>query len=375
MRTLGVNTGTSVDSVDLCFVLWDLIDIKKYTVLKQKTYDFDPEIRKDILRIINQEKGTLEEISNLNFRFSRFLASLINKFRDELLEETIHSLPSEVRNEKDIIELIGIHGQTIFHGPESTWQIGDGSVIANLTGVMTVSDFRPADMAVGGQGAPLISYLDDALVRDKDHSVGTLNIGGIANLTVMEKDKAAIAFDTGPGNVLVDILMNKLFQRSFDKDGEIAFEGDVDMDFINKYIRENEYFSQKAPKTTGRELFGEKYAEKFFDLGKKENIIATASFYTVKTISDELQKLKIEKLYVSGGGVNNKFIMSNLKKLNPSIDFQSHKDLNIDDRYKEAQLFSLLAYTSFNRKINNIPSSTGAKAATILGKISYVPTD
>jgi len=364
MRTLGINTGTSVDSVDFCFVLWDSKDIKKYKVLKQKTYDFDPEIRKDILKLVNQQKGTLEEISDLNFRFSRFLAALVNDFQQELLEA-----------EEGNIDLIGIHGQTIFHGAKSTWQIGEASLIANLTGVTTVSDFRPADMAVGGQGAPLISYLDDSLLRDPEQSIATLNIGGIANLTILEKNKPTVAFDTGPGNVLIDILMNKLYQKSFDKDGEIAFEGNVDLDFVKKYIRENEYFSRAIPKTTGRELFGEKYAEKFFDLGKKENIIATASYYTVKTISEALQKFEIEKVYVSGGGVKNKFIMNNLRQLNPTIKFLSHEDLNINDQYKEAQLFSLLAYTSFNRKINNVPSSTGAKTATILGKISYVPTN
>lgn len=375
MRALGVNTGTSVDAVDMCLVQWNLADLKTFTVIKEKTYPFDKEIQIGIEKLINSQKGSLEEISNLNFKYSYFIADLIKEFREEAISDTFHKLPTEVRNDKDLIELVGMHGQTIFHGDDSTFQIGDGSLIANRTGIMTVSDFRPADMALGGGGAPISSYLDDVLVRNEIENTGTLNIGGIANLTIMEKEKPTIAYDTGPGNTLIDTLMNKLYQQKYDKDGEVAFQGNPDNRFITNLIKHNDYFHQEPPKTTGREFFSEKFADKFLDLGKKENIISTVSQFTVETISHELSKHNIKKLYVSGGGTQNKYLMQKLKEANSYIEFLSHKELDIDDHYKEAMLFSLLAYTSFNKKPNNIPSSTGASAATILGKISYVSTD
>ncbi len=373
MRTLGVNTGTSVDGVDMCLVHWNEVDLRKFEIIKQRTFPFPNTLKQHIEKVINTQRASLEEIANLTFDYTNFISDLIIKFRDELIEDSIHKLPSTVRNEKELIDLVGIHGQTIFHGPQSTWQIGDGSVIANKTGIITVSDFRPADIALGGGGAPLISFIDDTLVRNEKESVGTLNIGGIANTSIMELGKDTIAYDTGPGNTLIDSLVKKLFHKPFDKDGEIAFEGKVDEKFVNQIIRQNSYFKEEPPKTTGREYFCEKFADKFLDLGKKENIISTVSYFTVKTISNELKKFDIKKVYASGGGTQNKFLIEGLKKENPDIEFLSHELIGIDDQYKESMLFSLLAYTSFKRIPNNIPSSTGANAATILGKISYVP--
>lgn len=365
MRTLGINTGTSVDAVDMCLIDWDLDSLKDREVILQKTFEFDPELQQHIHKVINQQKATLEEISDLNYEYSRFIASLVNKFKKELEKD------SSAKNGKEPIDLIGMHGQTIYHGEKSTWQIGDGSLVANLTNVVTASDFRAADMAVGGLGAPLISFLDHILVRNDKENVATLNIGGISNLTVMEKDKPTFAYDSGPGNILIDLLMNKLYQQHFDTNGEIASQGRVDEKFIDHLIKQNDYFKLEAPKTTGREYFNEKFAEKFLDLGNKQNIIATVTQFTVATINMELQKYKIDRLYISGGGVNNKFIMEGLQKLNPNLEFHSHKEIGIDDKYKEAILFSLLAYTCFHRVPNNITSATGANAATILGKLSY----
>jgi anhydro-N-acetylmuramic acid kinase len=353
---LGVNTGTSVDGVDLALVDWDINDLSKFEIIKESSYEFDPSVKKDIEVLIGLQRGTLEEISNLNYKFSQFVASLIIDFKNETDEK---------------IDLLGIHGQTIFHGPLSSFQLINASVVAKLTGITCVADFRSADIAVGGCGAPLTSFLDDKVIRINSETRATLNLGGIANISVLEPNKPTFAYDTGPANTLIDVLMKKLFKQDFDKDGRVAFEGKVDDRFVDNLIRRTDYFQLTPPKATGRELFDEKFADKFLDLGNKENIIATASYFTVKTIDNELKKYPIKTIFTSGGGTSNKFIMTKLKEANPSIHFSDHSSFGIKSQYKEAILFSLLAYTSINKIPNNIPSSTGAKKAVVLGVIAH----
>lgn len=357
MLVLGINTGTSIDAVDLALVEWrSPFDLKDFSIVAEDSFEFDFNLKQEFEKIINKQNANLDEISDLNYDFSKFLASLVQEF------STKHS---------QTIDLIGLHGQTIFHGGKSTWQLGDGSIIANILDIDTVSDFRGADIARGGCGAPLISFLDERLIRSNHENIATLNIGGIANITVMEQGKITIAYDTGPGNTLIDNLCQKLYNQSFDKDGHIAYKGKVNEKFVENLINNTEYFKQEAPKSTGRELFNHKYADKFLDLGNTQNIISSASYLTVKTISQELKKYNLEKVYISGGGIKNKFIIEHLKQDNPQIKFETHDETGIKSQYKEAILFSLLAYTSYNKIPNNVPSSTGASSEAILGKISY----
>ena len=355
MLVLGVNTGTSVDGVDFSLVDWDLNNLKNYRIVKEQSYQFDPQVKHDVEILIGKQRGTLEEISNLNFLYSQFIAALVREFQKDITEK---------------IELIGMHGQTIFHGEKSTFQLGNPSIVAELTGISTVADFRSADIAAGGCGAPLTSYLDHIVIRCQTESRATLNLGGIANITVMQVGKDTIAYDTGPANTLIDLLARKLFHVDFDKDGRIAAGGKVDPNFVDKLISKTAYFAQSAPKSTGRELFDEKYADKFLDLGNKDNILATVTYFTAKTISNELQKYNLQKVYISGGGMRNKFIMENLKQLNPGVEFLSHREFNINCQYKEAILFSLLAFTCYHKIPNNLTSSTGARRATILGVLA-----
>lgn len=356
MFVLGINTGTSVDGVDLSLVKWDINNLRNFEIVREVSYEFDPGVKKEIQTLISKQKCYLEEVSDLSFKFTKFISFLVQEFIKE--------------NSEFNIDLIGFHGQTIFHGEKSTWQIGNPSILAKLTGITTIGDFRPADMAVGGCGAPISSFLDDQLIRSNTETLATLNIGGIANISVMELEKDTLAYDTGPGNTLIDVLVKKLFHKDFDEDGSIATEGKIDHKFLENLVARTEYFEQLPPKSTGRELFCEKYADKFLDLGNKENIVATASYFTVMTISHELQKYPLGKVYVSGGGVQNKFLMTKLREANPDIQFLNHNEFRIKSQYKEAMLFSLLAFTSFNNIPNNIPSSTGAKRATILGVIA-----
>lgn len=358
MLVLGINTGTSVDAVDLALVEWrDPSNLQDFEIKVEDSFNFEPELRKEFEKIINKQNANLDEVSDLNFAFSKFLAELVTEFQ---IKHSVH------------IDLIGVHGQTIFHGQKSTWQLCDGSIIANNSGIDTVSNFRSADMALGGCGAPLISFLDEKLVRKPGENIATLNIGGIANITIIEEGKATIAYDTGPGNTLIDNLCQKLFNKSFDKDGKIAFNGRINEKFIDSIIETTEYFKAPPPKSTGRELFNHKYADKFLDLGNTQNILASVSYLTVKTISQELRKFNIDKVYISGGGIKNKFLMENLFQDNPQLEFINHDETGIKSQYKEAILFSLLAFTSYNKIPNNVPSSTGAKKEVILGKMSYV---
>lgn len=353
MHVLGVNTGTSVDGLDLLLVNWDTKDLKNFNILGQASYAFDPIIKKDLQNIIKSQKTSLEEISNLNFQYSKFIAFLIKDFVQEYSCQ---------------IDLIGMHGQTIFHGSKSTWQLGLPSIVAKLTGFPCVGDFRPGDMAIGGGGAPLMGFLDELLLRDSQKNIATLNLGGIANITIMQKNLPTLAYDTGPANTLIDTLMMKFFGQDFDKNGETAFSGKVDKNFVDQIIAKTDYFHQAPPKSTGRELFNENFANKFLDLGNKENIIASVSYLSIASISLELAKYSLDEIYISGGGLNNKFIIENLKSLHPQINFAENSKIHA--QYKEALLFSLLAMTNYLNIPNNLPSCTGAKHSTILGVIA-----
>ena len=353
---LGINTGTSVDGVDLALVKWNAKNLRKFEIIEEASYEMDPTVRQDIEVLIAKQVCPLEAVSDLHYKIGRFLAFIVKECKSEFPDLQI--------------DLIGMHGQTVYHGENSSMQLGNVGVVSKLTGIPTVGDFRSGDIAFGGEGAPLTSFLDDVLIRDPSEVKATLNIGGIANITVMKPDEPTLAYDTGPGNTLIDCLMKKLFQEDYDKDGAIAKSGRVDEKFVSSLIRKTEYFHMPAPKTTGRELFDEKFADKFLDLGNKENIIATVSYFTAKTISEELKKFDLKQIFVAGGGYKNQYLMDTLKEMNPGLELSSHEGFHINSQYKEAMLFSLLAFTCFKDIPNNVPSSTGAKKATILGVIS-----
>ncbi len=345
----------------MTLVKWnDAENLKDFQIVQSISYQFDPSVKREIEILIGLQKASLEDLSNLNFKYSQFLAALVEEFQKDLQRDDANLK----------IELLGVHGQTVFHGSKSTLQLGNASVIANLTGIPVVNDFRSGDMAVGGCGAPLTSFFDDQIVRIKDETSATLNIGGIANISVMQPGKATLAYDTGPGNTLIDALMKKLFQKPLDENGAVAAIGKINHKFIDKLIKRTEYFNQGFPKATGRELFDEKYADKFLDLGNKENIISSVTYFTAKTISRELAKFPIKKIFISGGGTKNNFLMQNLRKLNPETEFVSHESYGIKSQYKEAILFSMLAFTNYLGIYNNIPSATGAKRSVLLGVLA-----
>ncbi|HZU25935.1 MAG TPA: anhydro-N-acetylmuramic acid kinase [Bryobacteraceae bacterium] len=343
MRVAGLISGTSVDGIDVAVV--DITDTDLHLV-KAATATWPPEMRARILGISNAPTHTAD-IAEMNFLVGRHFASAL-----------VEAFPVES------IELIGSHGQTIYHhgsDPLCTLQIGEGAVIAEMTGRPVVSDFRVADMAAGGRGAPLVPFLDYRLFRhDSIHRIA-LNIGGIANITVIPagaRPEDVVAFDTGPGNMIIDALT-----PPFDRDGAQARAGRVNEWLLEEILRDS-YYQQPPPKTAGREQYGAAFIE------RTGIDVATATELTVRTIAAAVAAFPAtQEVIVSGGGAHNTYMMERLQaSIRPRL--RRSAELGVDIDAKEAILFALLAYETWHRRPGNIPSATGAAHPAILGKMS-----
>jgi anhydro-N-acetylmuramic acid kinase len=326
------------------------VDIK---VVAHKTIPYPPEVRAAILSVSNAPTHTTA-ISRLNFLLGELFAGAVKQ----------SGVPIET------IELIGSHGQTIFHEGDpvdvaghrvaSTLQIGEGAVIAERTGIPTVSDFRTADMAAGGKGAPLVPFLDFRLFRHPTISRVALNIGGIANITVIPAGASpdqVIAFDTGPGNMVMDALA-----PPFDRNGENARAGRVNEAVLAK-VMDDPYYRLPPPKSCGREQYGAEFLQSGID-------VATAAELTVRTIALAIDRHPdTQEVIVSGGGAHNGYLMERLRAVLRARVITT-ADLGIDVDAKEAILFAVLAHETWNRRAGNIPSATGARHPAVLGKLS-----
>jgi anhydro-N-acetylmuramic acid kinase len=340
MRIAGLISGTSVDGIDVavCEITDDAI-----VLVASGTVAYPSQVRESILAVSNAN-AHVGEISRLNFLIGELFADALAR-----------TFPL------DTVELIGSHGQTIFHHRESTMQIGEAAVIAQRTGKPVVADFRVADMAAGGRGAPLVPFLDYRLFRDPHRHRVALNIGGIANITVIPagaRPNDVVAFDTGPGNMVMDALA-----PPFDRDGERARAGRVNQALLADLLRDP-YYSQPPPKTAGREQYGREFIE------RTGIDIATAAELTVRTIALAIgQYPAAEEVIVSGGGAHNRWLMERLRAhLQPRLIPSS--ELGVDIDAKEAMLFALLAWETWHHRPGNLPSATGATRPKILGKIS-----
>jgi anhydro-N-acetylmuramic acid kinase len=324
-------------------------------------------------------------VSQLNFRLGEV-------FADAALSACARFRVSPLR-----VDLIGTHGQTIFHQGipayffrrkvASTLQIGEPSIIAALTGITTVGDFRPADIALGGQGAPLVPYADYLLYRHAKFGRVSLNLGGIANITVLPrgaKPNQVLAFDTGPANMLIDALVSHFTsgRQRFDANAHLASQGRSNPALLNELLRDP-YLKLAPPKSTGREYYGSAYVKKILALGrhhraKPNDLIRAATIFTALSVVDALNrfvlpKTKTHQLIVSGGGARNPLILAQLAAALPNIEVLPSSRLGIPEDAKEAFAFALLAYESFHQRPANLPSATGARGPAILGKISYAP--
>jgi anhydro-N-acetylmuramic acid kinase len=339
-----------VDGIDVA-----IVDIDEgIQVVATKTVPYPAEVREAILSVSNTTTHTAS-IARLNFLLGELFA--------EALKKT--GVPLET------IELIGSHGQTIFHEGQpvdflgrkiaSTMQIAEAAVIAQHTGIETIADFRTSDMAAGGNGAPLVPFLDYQLFKHPERARVALNIGGIANITVIPanaRPEDVIAFDTGPGNMLMDALA-----PPFDRDGEGARSGRVNEALLAKLL-DDPYYHRPPPKSCGREQYG---AEFIHNTGID---LATATEFTVRTIASSIaQYAETADVIVSGGGAHNRYMMERLRAvLRPRITTTAEFGIDVDA--KEAILFAVLAYQTYHRRPGNIPSATGARKPAILGKVS-----
>jgi anhydro-N-acetylmuramic acid kinase len=386
MLVLGLMSGTSADGIDVALAhIAGAPPRVKARLLQHTAVKFPAAVRAEILRVAEQRAITAGELSQLNFRlgqiFAQAAATACKRFGVRLAS----------------VDLIGSHGQTIFHQGKpvkylgarvaSTLQIGEGAVIAAETGVTTVADFRPADMALGGQGAPLVPYADYLLYKDGKRGRVSLNLGGIANVTVIPASAAlgeVFAFDTGPANMLIDALVQH-FSRGrsrFDEGARRAQAGRAIPALLDELMRDP-YLRVAPPKSTGREYYGADYLKKMLALGRKhgakpDDLIRCATIFTALSVVDALnrfvmRRVKIDQLIVSGGGARNPLIMAQLSALLPGVEVVPSSRVGVAEEAKEAFAFALMAYETFHRRAGNVFSATGARGPAILGKVCYAP--
>jgi anhydro-N-acetylmuramic acid kinase len=353
MRVAGIMSGTSLDGIDVAVV--DIHKSKIETVAHNST-PYPAEVRKAILAA-----ATPAEISQLNFQLGELYAQAVRKV----------GVPLKT------IELIGCHGQTIYHQgkkPANTLQIGESAVIAERTGITVVNDFRVRDIAAGGQGAPLVPFVDYLLFRHPKRTRVALNIGGIANISLIPakaKPNQVVAFDTGPGNMVIDALVSAYTSEKqlFDRGGAIAAKGHVDRGLLDKLLA-GPYYKRKPPKSAGREQYGAEFIASLPRLPQPD-LIATATALTAATIAMGVRLAgKPDEIIASGGGIHNRQLMGNLAALLPETELKTTNDYGIDADAKEAIAFAILAYRTYRGRHGNLPGATGAKHPVILGKIT-----
>ncbi len=364
MRVAGIMSGTSLDGIDVAVV--DITSRGVSTVAFHTTPYPEP-LRQAILAVSDAVAPT-SAISRLNFELGeRYARAVIETCRRAGI-----ALAS--------VELIGCHGQTIYHEGVNTLQIGEASVIAERTGIPVVSDFRTRDIAAGGQGAPLVPFVDYLLLRHPRRGRIALNIGGIANITAIPAGASpgeVIAFDTGPGNMVVDALAfeHTKGRERFDRDGRIAARGDVN-DVLLRRLMRNPYYGTPPPKTAGREQYGKAFVARLLRTGLPlPDLFATATVLTAATITVAIERfvrprMSIEELIVSGGGAHNPQIMGHLAALLPDVAIARSSDFGIHVDAKEAIAFAVLACQTWRRRPSNLPSATGARHPVVLGKLT-----
>ena len=382
MIVAGVMSGTSGDGIDVAVVrvLGRGFDLR-FELLGHEHFEYPRAVRAAVLKAMNVGRIRVADLARLDFLLG------------ELYAESV--LTAQRNSGAAKLDLVGCHGQTIYHQGEAapylgrkiacTWQTGEGAIIAAQLGVPVVSDFRPADIAAGGKGAPLVPFLDYLVFRHRRTGRIVQNLGGIANLTAIPanaKPEALLAFDAGPGNMVIDQLMELLFDgQHYDTNGEIAASGRV-LKVLLEDLLDHPFFREAPPKTAGREEFGDAYVKallKKAGRAAKEDIIATATALTARSIAMQLRKFvlaqgKYGEYIISGGGTNNKTLVRMLtdESAKLGLKLRHSDDFGVPSQAKEAVAFALLAYQTWHKEPSNVPSATGATRPAILGKTSYV---
>jgi anhydro-N-acetylmuramic acid kinase len=369
-------SGTSADGIDAA--LTDITGAPPHLnarLILHTHIAFTSEQRAEIFALFEPATGSVDRICHMNFQLGEwFAAAALQAVAQANLKPTD-------------IDLIGSHGQTIYHAVDadspikSTLQIGEAAVIAARTGITTVADFRVADVAAGGQGAPLISYIDWLLLRHESRCRAIQNIGGIANVTYLAPgdDSAVIAFDTGPGNMLIDAAVNSATdgEQTYDEDGAWAASGKVDHALLAELMA-HPFLSRRPPKTTGREQFGVHYANELWSRAQSQGIsdadlVATLTAFTAESIADAYRRFlpqMPDEVILGGGGAKNPILLALLREALDPIAVTTHEALGIPDDAKEALAFAVLAYETLHGRAGNLPNCTGASRRTVLGKIT-----
>ena len=368
---LGLMSGTSADGIDAVLAEFSGKGLRtRVKTLSFETYPFTPEMKKRILKLVC---ARAEEICEMNF------------IMGELLAQAASRLMKRAKLSPGKVDFIGSHGQTVYHlsghpwRRNSTLQIGEGAVLAARTGMVTVCDFRPADIAAGGTGAPLVPFADYILFRKKGKPRALLNLGGIANVTVIPGTlRQVMAFDTGPANMVIDSLvrLQSRGKRKWDDGGHLAGRGKLNEKLLED-LMSHPYLRLPPPKSTGREMFGEEFAKDLWKRGRRlsfEDLLATATFFTAASIYLGFDRFifplfRVEEIYVSGGGLHNRTLMGFLGKVFNPIPVAPLDDLGVQGDAKEALAFALLADATLQGMASNVPSATGARRPAVLGKI------
>lgn len=377
MRIVGLMSGTSADGIDaaLCDISGapPAIDAR---ILRADSYPFSPEFRSRVHAVCWPESGHVDEICQLNFELGERFA-----------QAALVTIQAAGFSPGDI-DLIGCHGQTIWHMVQpdgrvsATLQITEGAVLAERTGITTINNFRTRDVAAGGQGAPLTSYADWLLLRHPERWRAVQNIGGMGNVTFLpplsDTQRAPLAFDTGPGNALIDgvVLLLTNGAKGWDSDGALAASGKIDEDWLER-LDKHPYFDQRPPKTTGRELFGSAMAQALVAEGRSRGlddatIVATVTTLTATSIARSYQQFApapVDEIILGGGGRHNKTLVRLLESMLPSVTVLTHEDLGMDSDNKEALVFALLAHETWHARPGSLPALTGAQHPVILGQI------
>ncbi len=375
----GIMTGTSVDAVDVAIVKISGSGVNTHLNLLGFTeYPIDDEIRKLIIKNSYKNSSNVDDICKLNF--------ILPQLYDRALRECCSSAGISIEE----LDLIGSHGQTIRHLPAknyvagfnaaSTLQIGDPSVLAKLTGVITVGNFRTGDVALGGEGAPLVPYFEYLMYHSNSSNRLLLNIGGIANFTFLKAGgdiNDTLAFDVGPGNMLIDFLMEKFFGAKYDVNGATANKGKFNSRLFEALKNKDDFLFRNPPKSAGRENYGKEF---LIDLLREfktlppEDWVNTVAYYTAFAVFANYKKFilplsRVDELIVSGGGANNGFIFKKLQELFYPVRVKRLENETISAESKEAICFAVLANEAIAGNPANIPNVTGAKRPTILGEI------
>ncbi|MBZ0294125.1 MAG: anhydro-N-acetylmuramic acid kinase [Anaerolineae bacterium] len=378
MRIIGLMSGTSADGIDaaLCEIEGAPPQITA-RIIKALTFPYPEGFQQWIFDCCEPNLTGVDEICRLNVELGNLFA--------QAAQHTIEAAELTAAE----IDLIGSHGQTIWHHVEenghvhSTMQISEAAVIAEQTGVTTVSNFRPRDIAAGGQGAPLTAYADWLLLRHPDHWRAVQNIGGIANVTFLpplsDTESTPIAFDTGPGNILIDAAINYMTggEQPYDVDGSIASAGTVDEQWVRGRLF-HPYFRRKPPKTTGREVFNQKMAVNLVDQGRRRkmsdhDIIAGMTAVTARSISAAYERFApapIGEVVIGGGGARNRTLMRMLREDLAPTPVLTHEEVGIDSDFKEALAFALLAHETWHHRPGTLAALTGAQHESVLGQIT-----